>query len=327
LDKNNRISISSRQDSQSNKDKLNKQAADTLLNTVRSSPSSPPKEQQQSIWADFRNYLVNEGQRQHSVRNKVGYAKRFHYILDSKDARDLLKLSHGSKVHTMKALASLSKFLGRYDEWLDIVKRHQLKWSKPDNSLKAFKNIFDSQSEGKNLESMIKWIRDVSSSLPVEYRNVLLFNTLTGLRPDESQKAIHLIKTKEKEYIDKDRELLKHYQYPSMFLRQTKNAYITIINPAIVGFAKDTPNKDNYYPSLRKRIAITNNYDMNMYFCRKVFATDLRNSGIEPEIINLLQGRISSSVFVNHYYRPDINDTIRNKIKPALISLLDKIVK
>ena len=117
-----------------------KVVADTLPNLVRSPP--PPKEQRQSIWADFKNYLVNEGQRQHSVRNKVGYAKRFHYVLESKDARDLLKLSHGSKVHTMKALASLSKFSGRYDEWLEIVKRHQLKWSKARNSRQSLQVHF-----------------------------------------------------------------------------------------------------------------------------------------------------------------------------------------
>ena len=66
-----------------------------------------------NLWVDYRNYLINEGQRKHSVRNKVGYAKRYYQILETKDARILQSLSHGSKVHTMKALASLSKFLGR----------------------------------------------------------------------------------------------------------------------------------------------------------------------------------------------------------------------
>jgi intergrase/recombinase len=65
---------------------------------------------------------------------------------------------------------------------------------------------------------------------------------------------------------------------------------------------------------------------MNMYYCRKVFATYLMNNGIEPEIIDLLQGRISSSVFVNHYYRPDINERIASKIRPALNSL-SKIIE
>ena len=63
------------------------------------------------------------------------------------------------------------------------------------------------------------------------------------------------------------------------------------------------------------------NIEMNMYYCRKVFATYLRNKGIEPEIINLLQGRISSSVFVNHYYRPDINEIITKRIRPVLDEL------
>jgi intergrase/recombinase len=62
-----------------------------------------------------------------------------------------------------------------------------------------------------------------------------------------------------------------------------------------------------------------------MYYCRKVFATFLRNKGIEPEIIDLLQGRISSSVFVNHYYRPDINEMITKKIRPLLRELAHKL--
>ncbi len=62
---------------------------------------------------------------------------------------------------------------------------------------------------------------------------------------------------------------------------------------------------------------------MIMYYCRKVFATHLRNKGIESEIIDLLQGRISSSVFVNHYYRPHINEIITKWIRP----MLDELIK
>ncbi|MDR4492453.1 MAG: hypothetical protein AB7V56_16235 [Candidatus Nitrosocosmicus sp.] len=63
----------------------------------------------------------------------------------------------------MRALASLSKFLGRYDEWLEIVKRYQLKWSKPDKSVNVFKSIVDSQNQSKDIESMLKWIKKVSA--------------------------------------------------------------------------------------------------------------------------------------------------------------------
>ena len=114
----------------------------------------------------------------------------------------------------MKGLASLAKFTGRYDEWLDMVRKYRLNWSSPDKSLKVFRSIFESESEDKSLDSMVRWIRDVSAALPLRYRNVLLFNTLTGLRPDEAQKAIYLIKTRENEYLDRGMGILKHYQFP-----------------------------------------------------------------------------------------------------------------
>ena len=52
----------------------------------------------------------------------------------------------------------------------------------------------------------------------------------------------------------------------------------------------------------------------------------IRDKEIEPEIIDLLQRRIGSSVFVNHYYRPDIKDIITKKIKPVLDELRKELV-
>jgi len=66
------------------------------------------------LWTDFKEYLIAQIQSKSSIRNKVGYAQRFWYILEQKDAQDILKLSHGSKTYAMKSLASLSKFLGKY---------------------------------------------------------------------------------------------------------------------------------------------------------------------------------------------------------------------
>ncbi len=53
-----------------------------------------------------------------------------------------------------------------------------------------------------------------------------------------------------------------------------------------------------------------------MSYCRKIFATFLRNEGVESELIDLLQGRIPNSIFVRHYYRPDMSkfDEIQEKL-------------
>ncbi len=101
---------------------------------------------------------------------------------------------------------------------------------------------------------MFIWIKKVSTVLHHEYKNILLFTALTGLRPDEAQKAIWLIKTKESEHVDRDRGKLKHYQFPESFLRQTKNAYVSIIIDQILEVALNTPNRECNYNSLRKKI-------------------------------------------------------------------------
>jgi hypothetical protein len=84
---------------------------------------------------------------------------------------------------------------------------------------------------------MIKWIKEVSTVLPREYKNVLLFNTLTGLRPVEAQLSLYLLGTKRKDYLENGKGLLKHYQIPDVFFRHTKNAYISIIDKNILEIA------------------------------------------------------------------------------------------
>jgi intergrase/recombinase len=46
---------------------------------------------------------------------------------------------------------------------------------------------------------------------------------------------------------------------------------------------------------------------MNMHYCRKIYSSYLQQySGIESRIIDLLQGRMPNTVFVRHYFRPDL---------------------
>ena len=233
-----------------------------------------------------------------------------------------MKVSNGCRVHAMRALSTLSKYTGRYEEWMKIVKKYQLKWKNENyTSLHTFKNIFGiEEGSEQSLPKMMEWIKTSISKLPKEVGHTLLFNTLTGLRPEEAQKAIHLIKTKGDKYITKDKGLLLHYLYPTIFFRTTKKCYISVINNNILDFVKFIELRDSYYYTVRSAFDKAG-MKMHMYYCRKVFATYLGNKGIEPEIIDLLQGRISSSVFVNHYYRPDINEIITKRIRPVLDEL------
>ena len=63
---------------------------------------------------------------------------------------------------------------------------------------------------------------------------------------------------------------------------------------------------------------------MNMNYCRKRFANVMRNNGIEQEVIDLLQGRIPKSVFVRHYYKPDLARF--EKVRSLLDNLYNQLI-
>jgi intergrase/recombinase len=46
---------------------------------------------------------------------------------------------------------------------------------------------------------------------------------------------------------------------------------------------------------------------MDMHLTRKMFASWLRKEGIAPEIVDLLQGRVSQSILTRHYLAPSQN--------------------
>ena len=276
----------------------------------------------QQLIEQFKDYLIKQRQSRHTIKNKIQYVKRFSYILQEGNAQDLMSVSPETRQHAMKSLASLSKYMGIYDRWLDIIRKYQLKWPKKEG-LSVFDEIFNNSEE--SYSSMLKWIKTSMQKLPGSFGHLILFNTLTGLRPDEGYRAMNLIKTNASNYVDEKRMLLMHYKFPNIFLRVSKKAYVSIINEDILKVAVEAEPVTDYRILRNKFVEFS--LPMNMYYCRKVFATYLRNRGIESEIIDLLQGRTPSSIFVNHYYRPDIHQIITKRIRPMLDELRGELIK
>jgi hypothetical protein len=89
---------------------------------------------------------------------------------------------------------------------------------------------------------MINWLKNTFSKLSTPYGNILLFDTLTGLRPDETCKAIQILHREDKNYVRKDLMILEHYKYPDIFIRRTKKAYISVLTDSILDLAKQSSN-------------------------------------------------------------------------------------
>jgi hypothetical protein len=269
----------------------------------------------EEFWNKYQMYLSKTCNK-YTSKARLQYSKKYLHVLEESNGQDLLTLSNDNRTHAMKALATLSKYLGCYDLWKDIVHSYQLKWSTED-SVQTFQNISNAQMD---LTSMIAWVKELHSKLPKSYGNILIYDTLTGLRPQEACESIRLLKNDFDNYIKRQENsmTLEHFKYPQ-FIRRTKKAYVSIINDQILETAKGCG--EHSYNAVRIYIK-KKGFSMHMAFCRKIFATHLRNQGVEPEIIDLLQGRSPRSVFARHYFKPDLN---HSKIKESIDSLYDSL--
>ncbi|MFL6432524.1 MAG: hypothetical protein ACJ71O_02165, partial [Nitrososphaeraceae archaeon] len=106
----------------------------------------------EEFWTEFEEYLLKNHNKQ-TTKHRIFYSKKYYHILTSQvNARELLLLSDQKRMHVMKALATLSKYLGCYDKWKDIKERYQLKWSNED-SLETFSMFTNGE---QNYNSMME---------------------------------------------------------------------------------------------------------------------------------------------------------------------------
>jgi intergrase/recombinase len=230
-------------------------------------------------------------------------------MLFERDFSDFLLLPESKRVDVMKAASLFSKFLGRYDEWIQLKRAHGLKWVTANNSLP----LINTQPFSKLVEEAKRLIQVLS----IRFMHEVHFMALSGLRVEESLNAIRIFKEKRDEYLNTKLKILEHFRYPHIFFRRSKKAFITVLDHEMIeALEKSKPITYNMLKShlFRKSVKISlNNF-------RKIYATYLRQKGIEIEIIDLLQGRISNNVFLRYYYRPELEEIIE-KVRPLISEL------
>lgn len=258
--------------------------------------------------------------------DRLRYARQFAHVLQTGDASELLQLQPEKRIHAMKAISSLARYTGKYDVWLQIRRRYNLSWTSGNESLQSLERFFN---DGLNYDVMLSRIKEMIQKLPTQIGKIIKFNVLTGLRPSEAIESVRLISGKDtyQSYYNPERQVLEHFRFPKVFIRRTKTAYISVVTPEILELAKLLPSRRrNANPYSYAAILIQTQrmgIPMRMSYCRKVFASHLRQSGIESEIVDLLQGRVPSSVFARHYFRPSAS--YKDRVLEAVSKLKKEI--
>jgi hypothetical protein len=270
-------------------------------------------------WGQFHNFL-HQSMNERTAQDRLRYAKQYGDILETGNASDILQLSPDKRIHTMKALSCLAKYTGRYDQFLQLRQRYNLKWSTGTEKLDAFERFFD---DNKTLDTMLQRLRHVIHNLPKSYSDFFMFCALTGLRASECVAAVKLIKDPDsfKTYYNENRKCLEHFRFTNIFIRRTKAAYISLVDKEILEIAQNCTNIPSY--NALKKTLMRRPLDMQLKHCRKIFASYLRQAGIESEIVDLLQGRVPRTVFARHYFTPSLD--YRDKVIRALNKLKEQI--
>lgn len=102
------------------------------------------------------------------------------------------------------------------------------------------------------------------------------------------------------EYYNEELGILEHFKHGSLFLRHTKNCYVSIVTKDLI--QQIINSQPVSYFAVRKRLTVKKQ-TLRIKELRSYYATYLRKHGILSEYIDLIQGRIPKSVFARHYLK------------------------
>jgi intergrase/recombinase len=234
----------------------------------------------------------------------LSYVRRYYRFVIAKDLRTLDAIPATKKNTLLKSLIVLSKYMGQADAFRAKLRAYDIKISRP-STLSSFLRIFNSSNN-----NILKWYREARSKLRENEALYTEFLLRSGLRTSEAIHSFNLImrlgrEGKLSEYYDSELQVLCHFKYPKLFIRRTKNCYITFIQSEFL--QQITESEPVTYSMMSKRLD-RKHLKIRFNELRDKFETYLLSHGILEAEINLCQGRIPVDIFIRHYWSPKLKE-------------------
>jgi len=246
-------------------------------------------------------------------------ARQYGHLLLKGDLSPLKTFSSYKRSHVLKALATLSKFLGLYREFRELREAYGIKWSKGTSDQIVIKRLLRANNEGDLLDR----IRRVKKEIPQISSFIDLIAT-TGLRLVEALNAYNLIislakEGKLREYYEDS--ILKHYEYPEIFIRKTKKVFISIVPDSVIkGILKA---EKLTYDIIKKRIQ-RRRIELRFSDLREYWASKMVKYLKQPEI-DFLMGHTSANVFMANYFNPVWIKDLKERVLKGEKEILEEI--
>lgn len=228
------------------------------------------------------------------------YARKHHELLNS-DLSELEHFSKSKKNTVLKALIALSKYLGVYVQFKNRIKAYGIIWERQ-NSVESFLRIINAKNDLK------EWLEKAMKTLNEDQKTFMEYACISGLRKSEAVNSFNLViklskEGKLNEYYNSELQSLEHFRFKSLFLRNTKNAFISFIPKEFI--QKIACSKPISYGMLRITFK-KHGLSTRIKDLRNHHATFMLQHGLLKEEVDLLHGRIGDSIFMKSYFSPKI---------------------
>jgi len=249
-------------------------------------------------WNEFKEW-TNQRYRSTYAPTVYSYAKKYHHMLYSGLSK-LETFSSDKKNGILKGLIALSKYLGVYRQFKACMVDHDIKFTQP-NNVDAFLRMRTAKHD------VLKWMAHAQECLGENQRLFIKFKLLSGIRTGEAVNAWNILSRKGElnNYYNVELKSLEHFKYPNVFLRGTKNVFFSFLTEDFVEeIAEAEPVS---YESIRKRLE-RKGLNIRLKELRSYYATFMVGHGLIREEVDLLQGRVGKSMFMQHYFSPNISE-------------------
>jgi hypothetical protein len=248
----------------------------------------------------YRKYLSNRCCKSYTVNLVNNAIKHYDCYLNPSN---MLGLTDSQRHTVLKAMVNLSKFLGTYEEYKIKLKNYGIKWTSADTAFNGFLSVFSKQHN-----TLPQYIRDIQPHLEPNERLFVKFLAVSGLRKNEALTSFNMIislnsENKLSDYYNSELSVLEHFKYPKLYIRRTKNVYISFVSRELINqICTSTPVT---YNAIHCRFA-RRQIKLRLKELRSYHNSYLRNNGVISELVDILSGRVPKSVFCRHYLGQDM---------------------
>jgi intergrase/recombinase len=270
----------------------------------------------------FMTWLEETQKLRHRVAlNKVSYSKKYGHCLLERNLAEVRDLRETLRPNVIKSLASLSKYLGIYQDFKKMLSDFGLQWvgkSSSDIMIERLQKV-------KDPNQIYAWIKETKEVRP-DLSDLLDLMAYSGLRLSEAINSYNLIielhgKKKLREYYNDETQTLEHFKHKEIFLRSTKKAFVSFVPRELI--TKITQNQQTSYDSIHGDFQ-RDGRPMKFSDVREAHATFMTKYLREAEI-DFLHGRCASSVFMRNYFNPALIGDLQARAMQGISEIQEKV--